>query len=32
MLYCLKCKRNRESINPRFSKISNGKKRFYQNV
>ena len=25
LLYCLKCKKNTESINPKISKISNGK-------
>ena len=28
--YCLKCKRNTESINPRVSKISNGKTIIYK--
>ena len=30
--YCLKCKKNAESINPKVSKTNNGKTIFYQNA
>ena len=30
--YCLKCRRNTESINPKVSKTANGKAIFYQHV
>ena len=30
--YCLKCRKDTESINPRVSKTSNGKQFYYQNV
>ena len=30
--YCLKCRRNTESINPKFSKTTNGKAIFCQHV
>ena len=30
--YCLKCKKNKESINPKVSKTTNGKTMFYENV
>ena len=30
--YCLKCRRNTESKNPKVSKTTNGKAIFYQHV
>ena len=30
--YCLKCKKNTESINPKVSKTTNGKTIIYQNA
>ena len=30
--YCLKCRKNTESVNPRVSKTSNGRAMVYQNV
>lgn len=31
-IICLKCKKDKDSINQEVSKVSNGKKYFYQNV
>ena len=30
--YCLKCRRNTKSINPKVSKTTNGKAMYYQHV
>ena len=30
--YCLKCKKNTESVNPRVSATSNGRTIYYQSV
>ena len=32
LLYCLKCKKNTESINPKVSKTTNGKAIFCQHM